>query len=323
MSDQSANLREQALEEAALWFASLQDEQVSEQERQAWQKWLAESVWHREAWAKVDQIDREFHQLPAQRSFQALQSAGRSRRQFLYGLAGAAVALPFAWHQRDILQAAWTPGTLHQTAVGERRQLALADGSQLWLNTNTLITVDERAERRQLFLLHGELYLQSSPKTQALRINTDYGSVDMMNTELNIRLGNNSAHLAVTTGEARVQLAEDTTPVTVAEKESLAFNQTRSVLTEGISANDEAWRKGYLVAENMRLEDFLKALGRYHSQGWLKCSDAVANLRLIGHYPIADTRKVLDTLAQSLPVKVRQITPWFTLIEDNRNISHS
>lgn len=323
MTDTPANLREQALEEAAFWFAALQGDQVSIKERKAWQQWLAESLLHQEAWAQVEQIDRQFRELPAQQSFQALQNSGRSRRQFLYGMAALGMTLPFVWHHRDSVTAAWTPGTRHETAIGERRQLALGDGSQLWLNTNTLVTLDEQSSQRQLFLLRGELYWQPANEAQALRINTDYGSVSFIDTELNMRLGDDRAHVSIANGQANVQLAEEKVAVAVAKGESLEFNHTRSVLTEGVAVNDKAWRDGYLVADNMRLEDFVQTLGRYHSQGWLKCSDSVANLRLVGHYPLANTNKVLDTLALSLPVKIRHITPWFTLIEDNKNISHS
>ncbi|MBM6550619.1 FecR domain-containing protein [Marinomonas ostreistagni] len=323
MSQVTTQQREQALEDAAFWFAALQGDQVSVNERKAWQQWLADSSLHREAWAQVEQIDRQFRQLPAQESFQALQGAGRSRRQFLYGLAGLAVALPFAWTQRHTLEASLTPGTRHETAVGERRQLALKDGSQLWLNTNTLINIDQQAPTPELYLMRGELYWEAANHAQPLRLHSDYGQVDATASAFGMRLQDDSALLAMSEGQAQVLLTQLPTQVSVKRQQTLHFNQANSVLNQGVSANAQAWRDGFLVADNMRLEDFIRDLDRYHPQGWLKCSAAIANLRLVGHYPLADTRKVLNTLAFTLPIQVREITPWFTLIEENKNISHS
>ena len=324
MNDTLAAQHEQALEQAAYWFASLQGEQVSSAERKAWQQWLAKSSINREAWAKVEQIDRQFHRLPAQESYQALSRAGRSRRQFLYGLAGIGLTLPFVWSQRETLDAAWSSQNYFETAVGEQRQLALKDGSQLWLNTDTLVSVDEQPNHSQtLYLRRGELYWEAAGHAAPIVINTNFGRVQATGSAMGTRLESDSAYVAMTNGQADVMPRDSASSVRVERQQTLHFNHANAVLSEGVSANVEAWRAGFLVADNMRLDDFVRDLDRYHPRGWLKCSEAVANLRLIGHYSLTDTDRVLDALTFSLPVTVRHITPWFTLIESNKNISHS
>ena len=58
-----------------------------------------------------------------------------------------------------------------------------------------------------------------------------------------------------------------------------------------------------ISAHNMRLEDFLAELGRYRN-GLLRCSEAVAGLRVSGIYQLDDTDQVLKLVAQSLAIDV-------------------
>ena len=75
------------LQQAAEWFAVLADPPVSDQQRQAWQQWLAARPEHAAAWQRVEAISSQFARLPAathrRAAAQALRHSGRSRRQVL------------------------------------------------------------------------------------------------------------------------------------------------------------------------------------------------------------------------------------------------
>ena len=68
-----------------------------------------------------------------------------------------------------------------------------------------------------------------------------------------------------------------------------------------------------LVASNLRLADFLTELDRYRN-GSLSCDPAVADLRLSGTYPLADSDRVLTALPGILPVEVRFLTRYWVRI---------
>ena len=80
-----------------------------------------------------------------------------------------------------------------------------------------------------------------------------------------------------------------------------------------LEANGGAWVDGYLVAERMRLGDFLAELDRYRP-GLLRCDPAVAGIRLSGSYPLADTDRVLAMLQDSLPVTVQRRTRYWVTV---------
>ena len=75
-----------------------------------------------------------------------------------------------------------------------------------------------------------------------------------------------------------------------------------------------AWTRGLLIAENMRLADFLSELARYR-RGHLGCDPKVADLRIVGTYALADTDRVLAALEATLPVRVRTPLPWWVVVE--------
>ncbi|HNR11604.1 MAG TPA: hypothetical protein PKN72_10460 [Nitrosomonas europaea] len=82
---------------------------------------------------------------------------------------------------------------------------------------------------------------------------------------------------------------------------------------EALQISATAWTRGLLVAERMRLEDFLAELGRYRS-GVLRCDPAVRDLIVSGVYSLDDTDQSLRLLAQALPVQVQTVTRWWTIV---------
>ena len=76
---------------------------------------------------------------------------------------------------------------------------------------------------------------------------------------------------------------------------------------------DTAWIDGFIVAERMRLGDFIQELSR-HVPGLLRCDPAVADLRLTGSYPLQDPEQIFSMLEQSLPVTVQRRTRYWTTL---------
>ena len=150
------------LQQAAEWFALLQSGSVSASERRAWAAWL-EQPEHAQAWAKVERISGQFQPLTsdaigraAGAMLQQRQSTRRQALKVLSVLCGGAVltvaggALPWRRWAAD-----------ERTAVGEVRDLRPADGTRLWLNTDSALDVRFDAKERRLALQHGELLIDA------------------------------------------------------------------------------------------------------------------------------------------------------------------
>ncbi|HBD34979.1 MAG TPA: histidine kinase, partial [Cupriavidus sp.] len=59
--------------------------------------------------------------------------------------------------------------------------------------------------------------------------------------------------------------------------------------------------------------DFLAEVDRYRP-GRLRCAPDVADLRVSGTFPIADTDRILDALRTALPVRIQFLTRYWTTV---------
>ena len=73
------------------------------------------------------------------------------------------------------------------------------------------------------------------------------------------------------------------------------------------------WARGALVARQMSLQDLAGELSRYR-HGWLNCDPAVAQLRVSGVFQLEHIDLALDSLSQSLAVRIERRTRFWTRI---------
>lgn len=94
----------------------------------------------------------------------------------------------------------------------------------------------------------------------------------------------------------------------------VAFSRHAPDAPHAIDAYADAWSRGQLIVDDVTLGDFLADLARYRP-GVIDCAPAVAQLRLSGVFPLADTQRILNMLPNSLPVQVRSRTRYWVTVE--------
>lgn len=308
------------LQEAAEWFAVLRGDDVAPADRQAWERWHAASPAHRAAWRRVEAVSAEFRHLPGEPARQALDEAG-PRRSAVKGLlllcltSGLGGAM---FWRRDARS--WVAGlqAAEHTPVGTIRELALADGSQLWLNTATSLDIDYGASLRLIKLYAGEIHLATAPDgrqpARPLVVDTVHGRLRALGTRFSVRPQGETTLLAVYEGRVEVAPRDGGTPRIVPAGQQIRFGDGSIGEPFAADPNGAAWIEYRLQPEQMRLDDFLAQLSRYR-RGHLGCAPEVAHLRLVGSYPLADTDRILAALEATLPVKVRRLHDWWVTVE--------
>src|SRR6185437_5337871 len=133
-------------------------------DRQAFEAWLRQDVRHRRAAAELSAVWSGLDVLAqAKRDEKIATFANAAKPGFLRGarrwwLAAAAtlaaIAVGAMWLQqgRELQTLA--------TAVGQQRNITLADGSIVTLNTNTIVETDLRRQLREIYLRKGEAHFQ-------------------------------------------------------------------------------------------------------------------------------------------------------------------
>lgn len=315
VSSAAQTLGASCLETAVQWYVQLNDGTPDEAQRHAWQRWLAASPDHARAWARVEKLQRQLRGVPMELAMPVLTQAGVERRLAMKSLLVlAAVGALGAGYQFSPLSADYASRT------DQRRQVMLADGSRLDLNTDTQVDVNFSASERLVTLRHGEVRLRTAADTQVaaprpLLVQSRHGRVRALGTDFNVRVGEHFTSVSVL--EHAVEVRSERTPHAVQRVhagEQMRFSASQLGPVQPADPNRSAWTTGMLIAIDWRLGDFIDELARYRP-GHLSCSPAVADLRVSGAFTLDDTDAVLANLTASLPVRLRSFSRYWVRVE--------
>jgi len=298
------------LAEAADWILLFQSGHVSEQQREAFERWRATSPAHAEAWQRAETLLTTFDRIPKGVGSQALQGTSRvSRRRALRSLVTLVVAAPTVWYVSSQLRGRWEETAV--TARGQRRTMQLPDGTTVVLNTDSAIDVRFTPDKKEITLARGEILVTSGHDDRSddrpLLVRTAHGSLRALGTRFSVRL------MADATRSAVFEHAVEVVPVAagarvLSDGQQATFTARGIVSMATVDDNDALWERGMLLLKNVRLADALAELGRYRTDV-LRCDPAVADLRVSGALSLDDTDRALRVLGQMLPLRIDSSRP--------------
>jgi transmembrane sensor len=294
---------------AAQWLTLVESGEADAADLARLQQWREGSSSHEQAWQKAQLLRQRFAQLPSDLALASLDRPDPQRRQLLKRALVVSALVPGAWLlSRQMPLEAWR-ADLH-TGTGERRQLPLADGSSLQLNTASAVDVDLAA--RRLTLIRGEMALKV-PGTTPLFLDSRYGRLSISQAEVCLRLDADDCQVAVVSGVVQVQpLQGPAWPLEAGRQ--VRLRAAGAGVVQPFDSQQPGWREGVLLAQNQPLAEFLQELGRYRP-GVLRWAPELEALRVTGSFRLDDTDRVLNLLAASLPLEVQARTRfWITLV---------
>lgn len=301
---------EDVREQAAEWFARINDAPTDSRLQAQLQQWLDADPHHREEYDLLGRLWRAADQVPQARLRALCEPAPirqLPRRRFLQQALAASVgvaALGLGWrwhyqheyHRQDL-----------QTALGERRQLELPDGSRLELNGGTRLGVRFGADQRQVVLEAGEVMFNvAHDSTRPFVVETAQGTVTVTGTRFDVRLDPGQTRVAVEQGAVRVQGASGSLAQLTAGLGSHIGAQGQVAEPYPVNAAAlTAWRQGKLVFDDATLAEVVAEVSRYRTQPLRVAPGKVAGLRLSSTFNIDDTDALLRALPSILPVAIK------------------
>lgn len=347
-----AELPESTLQ-AIEWLVRLRSDDMGEAETHAFADWLSEDALHAEAFADAEDL------------FQNLAIAAKTPRAISTSLAEpgktqistrpvpapinkpparrSAFALNKGWLAAPLaLAAAWLfavalvlPKQAHllddylsdyHTNTGEMREVQLADGSQLLLNTNTAVSVEYQASLRQITLHHGQARFTVAKDSQRpFEVKSGGLSIRALGTVFEV-YSQESGETLVTVQEhavaARLQPETQTNgnnqpaTMTVQEGQQLHYvgNGILSLVEPIDLAQTSAWQQHKIYINDRPLGELIAELDRYRV-GRIFLSDAkLLNLRVVGVFNLADPDAVLNKVCKILALKETRLGPWWVML---------
>ena len=313
MTPSPSPAQREAIRDAAHWYARLSSGEASTEEQAQWQRWHDTNPLHQQAWQRMQAVSATLDRLPRHLASSTLLGAGQSRRQVLYGLAmllGGGALATLGW--RSELRHEWT--ATFRTGVGERRDLTLADGSQVILDTDSALDLQFDDRQRRLILRRGQLAITTAPDplVRPLMVDTRFGRVLALGTRFTVSVDHQGSEVAVLEKAVQVSLGS-TRHLRLDAGQRAAFGPTGIGSVRNNDASVGAWQDGSLIAINQPLGELLAQLSRYRP-GVLQCDPAVASMKISGAFPIADTDLALAALQAAFPLGVHRRTRYWVTV---------
>jgi transmembrane sensor len=305
-------------EQASLWAARLEASSLSPSDRAELDAWLACDPAHRELLARYCDFSADIgHLLPALAASGAVDVPARARAP-RRGRFAPAWALAAALAVAAVVAVVWAgrSGSRSETIAtspAQRRTFTLADGTQVELNANTSVEVEQGSAERRVRLANGEaFFVVSKDQARPFIVDTPAGSVRVTGTIFNVRTSESSV-LDVTVVEGSVQVRPDagaggpsSGPVGLAAGDQLSARDggvSLKALSAGAIDDALAWRQGRIVCVGMPLSELLARFGHYHRMR-ISATPGAASLNVGGRFGLDDIDGFYGDIRVALPVRV-------------------
>lgn len=326
----SAPLPPAVIDSAIHWYVRLASGLDTEAERCAFSRWHDANGTHAEAWRRVQSLGGKMTRSAGivapplvHRVLDTASLASPARRRLLKTLGWAGSGGASLWLLRDplALPQHWDGLAADlSTAVGERRELILSDGSQLRLNTASAVDLRFDARQRLLILRRGEIEITTAKDAAArpFTVETADGRLVPVGTRFGVRRDDARRDTLLTVSEGAVDVwpVAGGGPVRVGAGRQLRFDRRSAGAVTLLDAGAIAWTLGLISMRSVPLGEFIAELDRYH-RGRIRCDPAVADLRLTAVHRLEGPESVMPILAsleQALPVRVSRLTRYWVMV---------
>ena len=303
-------------EQAIAWMVRLRSGRDDARQQAQFQHWLEQDPVNAQAWEQLQRgLGRHYEvvrRAPGALRDTLLQGEV-GRRDVLRGLAGFGLLGGGLWFAaRSDGGRAWAADL--RTGTGERRNLKLADGSQLILNAGSAVDLDFSSERRLLRLYRGGLVVQVAADPQRpFIVRSEQGDVRALGTRFLVEQLADATRVVVLEHAVRASLPSGA-ELDLAQGQAALLHTGRIEPLASGQAYRADWLEGRLSVLDEPLATVVDALRPYRP-GLIRVSPQVRHLRVQGVFPLDDSERTLAALEETMPIRVERYGTWMTLIE--------
>ncbi|BBD97851.1 DUF4880 domain-containing protein [Sphingobium amiense] len=237
----------------------------------------------------------------------AIVSEEQQRRLSRNIMAVAAVAVLLFIIAAVVTIRTFTGVNRYETAIGQMRDIALADGSTLHLNSDSEAEVRFTDNGRKVRILKGEASFEvAHDESRPFDVEARSAVIRAVGTAFNVRLRPSLVELTVTKGAARVRCAAGRAHMVEAGRGAIIQprNVALTTLDSRIMGQRTAWRDRIVELDGETVEQAAGEFNRYRTAPILIGDTRVSALRIGGRFRTTDSREFLSALQLSLPIRV-------------------
>lgn len=293
------------LRKAAEWYAELQEPELSHEKWEAFEAWES----HPANAAAFREIERSLVVVDRSAFGRRHAGGGRERRAsgpgplWWGGGLAALVALGL------VLLALWPAGQgpvapeVYVTETGEIREVSLADGSVVTLNTNTRIETVLSEAAREVTLARGEALFDVAADARPFSVTASGSRTEALGTLFNVRAGERVA-VTLVEGSVRVDAAGRGQGRVLSPGQQLLLHEDGSLdVLDVDTVAVTRWQAGLVAFDNVTLQDAIMEMNRYSDVTIRIADEVLAGERVSGTFPAGKQAEFVESLELFLPVK--------------------
>jgi transmembrane sensor len=306
---------DQACAEAAAWLARLCADHRDEVDEQGFRAWLAASPEHAAAFEAVD------------RTWNVLGNVGEpvdevvayaeplvSRRVILAGVGLATLGTGSFFALRT------ASANTFETGVGEQKRVTLEDGSQLFLDAQTRVSISFSDTERSVEMPFGRVNFHvAADAKRPFVVQAAQRKIVSNQCNFDVRCDASQVQVVLIHGEADVH------PVAAGAPTARLRAGERMIAVADIEKFDRpklaplvAWQNGYEIFESKRLDEAVEEMNRY-SDTKIAVDPRVADRKVSGVYRTGDNVAFARVVAQLLSIGVREDDRALSLVPQENN----
>lgn len=296
------------LMEASAWLARLHADNRKPEDEGLFRAWLSANPDHVRAFEAVDNSWTVLGGLPPLTASPKYKIATSRRRLLVSGVGLTVVAIGSLTFVRS------SSAKVYETGIGEQKRVALDDGSRIFLNAQTRVTVQFDQSKRTADLEYGRAnFLVFEDENRPFIVEVNRRRIISQQGNFDVRREGKDVQIVLLDGTAKVlidnpadrppQKGEGTVLhggdrfVSIADR----YRVDRPDLTPLI-----AWQAGRAVFENEPLMEAIQEMNLYSPEKLEIADNAAGRLRLSGVYHVGDNLSFARSISKFLPVSVRK-----------------
>jgi len=311
MTDEPENTKQVRME-AASWLERRQRPEWNAADQTALDTWLVADPTNMVSYLRVEAAWNRANRLGALRQpMRAANTTSTPRRSFtrLFNMAAAVIGTVAVVGAVAATYMLMPKEKSYTTQVGGHEILALKDGSQIELNTSTVVRVSQNKGERKVWLEKGEAYFRiKHDPTHPFVVMVGGHRVTDLGTTFLVRRDANSVKVALIEGLAQFDgdaadgqhatLKPGDVVVASAQKMSLKKENTTDLAT-GLG-----WRHGLLIFKYTTLADAAAEFNRYNDRKLVITDPSVGRLKIVGTFATNNVAAFADVAEDVLHLKV-------------------
>lgn len=285
--------------QAAEWTALLDSNEVTPEQRLAWNAWYCAQPQHRLIFDRMRNLVGQLDALDATQK-QVLRRIADPpvrrprRRHAVTGvlLAGACGWLLWQWPVSEPNVAEY------RTVAGERREVTLSDHSRIVIDTNSALSAHMSNDHRALTLLRGQVFAEVAPDARRpFVVTTEDGTATALGTAFAVRRDEGGTVVTVVESRVKVCTASGDACAELVEGERVHVSSAGLSAIERASTGMPAWTEGWMEVHDQPVSAVLTELNRYLDKPVRFDARTLTAIHITGSYPLDRPRRALEAIA--------------------------